>query len=760
VLPGELWLFELEFVDNLTAAQLATFFTRLSEVLPPDIVAKLMWLPRSTAQEALADAIDAAGGPLAGRSIRYADLVVKGEIKGYNPGIAAGKLKFVPKGEFSAATLLPTDIVILEEVPDYLPPVAAIVTAVPQTPLAHLNLLAKSRGTPNAYIAGVFADSALHDWEQWSVPVLIDVTETGVTWKAITKAQYETYKSLQVKKSFTIEQIDVSKAPLVVDLDEGGVADVAALVPLCGGKASGLQAFNDQPGIDAPDLPLCITIRPYVEHIAPIRPTIEQMLVEPDFQADGLARFLVLEGEEAFLEHHPGSLAWLAAFQKTHGPGTLLGGIVAKGGLKQMIRSKPIAAATIAELFSVISERYAAFSPLQGLRFRSTSTAEDVPGFNGAGLYDSNTGFLKPSLQPDPDDKKKSIGWAIAKTWASYWTFEAFEERRTAGIDHLSGNMALLVHARFEDDLELSNGVITAYLARSKWGDSLRVVVNAQKGSLSVTNPVPGNPAEPEIDVVETVGGSVQITRVQPSSEVTDGELLLDDARLLWLHGQLFSLSQDWLDAANLPLPAPMRSSSLILDLEYRSMAAGWPALASGVVNPPRFVLKQVRTLDESAPVPDTIEEMPIPRDILGKALTVQKRTCTTGWFVLETIETYTDATKTWAFDYASEPFNSVIEVDFTKQIPDFPLSPATPLTLLHTDLALQAHPFMHHGPWDLYIELLPDVAAAVGFETFQIYVWGDFWFTGFGNSFGDSQGTCKVEGLLVGPAQYLKSLL
>jgi hypothetical protein len=79
---------------------------------------------------------------------------------------------------------------------------------------------------------------------------------------------------------------------------------------------------------------------------------------------------------------------------------------------------------------------------------------EDVEGFNGAGLYTSYTGYLRPEAQADPDDRDNTIESAIQKAWASYWSFEAFEERRAEQIDHLSGAMGLVVHARFDDDLE------------------------------------------------------------------------------------------------------------------------------------------------------------------------------------------------------------------------------------------------------------------------------------------------------------------
>ena len=50
--------------------------------------------------------------------------------------------------------------------------------------------------------------------------------------------------------------------------------------------------------------------------------------------------------------------------------------------------------------------------------------------------------ILEPAQQPEKRDRKRDVEWALKKTWASYWSWEAFEERRSLGIDHLAGNMA------------------------------------------------------------------------------------------------------------------------------------------------------------------------------------------------------------------------------------------------------------------------------------------------------------------------------
>ena len=764
VLPEELWLFELEFVDNLTQSELLVFYLRLENALPDDIFSKLKWLTRSAQQDALGLVLGAPGGPLEGKVVSTTDLVVKGAVEGYNPGITAGTLKVVPKGAFAAASLRSTDIVVLEEVPDYLPPVAGIITAVPQTPLAHLNLLAKSRGTPNVYVAGVLEDEAIDTWATWKAPVILSVSEHGVVVSPITGEQYETFKSLAVKKDFTLPEVDVTGLPYTVDLDKVGLAEMEDLVPVCGGKSAGMAALGDFEALDIPEHPLCVTIRAYAEHVKSLVATLEGLLAEPSFTGSPDVRFLVLEGGEGYLEQHTdeASAAWVAAFEEAHpaGKGDILGDVVAAGGVKRMIRDQPVDPVMLGTVRDALEERFAAFSHAQGLRFRSSSTAEDVPGFNGAGLYDSNTGYLYPDEQEDAKEKKRSIAWALRKTWASYWSYEAFEEREAAGIPHLDGNMAVLVHARFDDPLEAANGVVTLYLARHPSGDTRKMVVNVQKGALSVTNPEPGNPAQPEIDVVDVAGAVPEITRVQGSTEVPSGTWLLSDERLESLVDDIGVVSQAWLDQQNASLPLEHRSSTLVLDLEFREMLPGWPALASGEPNPSRFVVKQARTLDESQPVPDAIEVLPIPRDVLGKADRIQQRTCQTEAFDFTTVEVYTSPAGEWGFSYAKEPFNSHVDLDITHAIAALGLAAGTPIHLTHPSFAVAAHPFMHHGPWDLYLELTPEASADAGFESFTLYEWGSWSMTGEGAAADGDGGPCVVVDLLVSPSQYLTSLL
>ncbi|MEZ4267905.1 MAG: hypothetical protein R3F39_16140 [Myxococcota bacterium] len=766
VLPEALWLFELEFSDDkVTEAMIVKFFERLDAALPPEIGSNLRWLVRSIPQDTLGSAIEAGNGPYKDRIVRYSDLVVEGEVVGYNDGIAAGKVKRVPAGGAGASSMGPEHIVVLAEVPDFLPPVAGIVTAVPQTPLAHLNLLAKSRGTPNAYVAGVLEDPAIESWADFLKPVIVEVKAGQVRWKEITQTQYDKYKSLLgVNSNVTITQIDIANAPYVVELTEG-LAGLADAVPLIGGKAAGLMGLMDFAQVLLPDVPIALSIRGYYEHIAPIRDTLEALLVNASFDSSERTRFLLLEGYDEFEAAHAKdapALTWLAGFMAQNGPQTFLGGIVSKGGVKEMIRDLPLAPATLQTYTSALSQHYAHFSPLQGLRFRSSSTAEDIEGFNGAGLYDSNTGFFDPSLQPDKGDKKKTLSYAILKTWASYWTFEAFEERRAAGIAHLSGNMALAVHPRFDDPDELANGVITVFIARNEsGGDRVRMVINVQDGALSVTNPEPGNPALPEVDVVERYGSApATITRAQSSTEVPDGTWILTDAELYSLLDTLNTVSDAWLDQKNTALPAPQQRSTLILDLELKRMAAGWPELAQGSIPGPRIILKQARTLDNPILVTGAILDWPIPRDILERMQRIETRKCTAGSLRVWSTETFTRADDGFALDFELVPFASSVVVEILANIPQLGLTQGAPLVAHHLEVDI-THPAMT-GPsdWDLQIVLPPTLAAMRGYDTVRVKQ-GGAWSIAKGQTVVSGQGTlCDILPQSSSAGAYLESLM
>lgn len=748
----ERWAFQLEFTDAPTHAELVRYFQRLEATLPADIGPQVVWVVRSPQQELIAQDIEGQHLQYWDRIIRLKDLTAAGEVEVYNDGITAGRLRLVPSGtSFEGSTS--SDILLLEDVPDFLPPAAGVVTAVPQTPLAHFNLLAKNRGIPNVYRAGVMDEQELLDLARFRSPVVVKATAPGqFIIKPISEAQYSVWLQSQRKEPVAVTQVDVSTLPYHVDLRTLSADDADTLRPALGGKATGYLGLLAGAPTATPDALGALSIRAYAEHVAPLRPRLEAMLLAPGFGDDARLRYLVLEGQTAFTATHPGAAdqTFLQEFLGSHPSGDVLGDWVRDGGVKDVIRKTPMNAATLATITAALRTQFGHYSYLQGLRFRSSSTAEDVEGFNGAGLYDSNTGFLDAALQPNADDQKKTIEWAIKKTWASYWSAEAYEERALENVDHLSGNMGVVVHARFDDDKEKSNGVFLGTLHDGTFVMEL----NVQAGAVSVTNPT--TTALPEIDRVTLARGTTVpvIERIRGSTLVPMGTLLLSDAELLETFDRARAVTSLWLERENTGKPLAQQSRTQVLDFEFRQVPEGWPALNVGTL-PARVVLKQSRSLEPGIRgLSAELAAMPFPKDVLNRSRRVERRTCEAPSFTAVVLEALTNPLSTPDLGYSVQPFTASVQVTMKADVPGMGLSTGQVITFDHLALRNATHPELPQR-WSLVTQVeagreLTGVQLREG--RFQLDQGS---LTHLGTTL-----TCTVEVLRSTPTEFLLSLL
>jgi rifampicin phosphotransferase len=73
---------------------------------------------------------------------------------------------------------------------------------------------------------------------------------------------------------------------------------------------------------------------------------------------------------------------------------------------------------------------------------RSSTNAEDLPNFSGAGLYTT-----VPNVRND-----EQLMEAIKTVWASVWNYEAYEARETFGMNHFGVYPAVLIQQGINAD--------------------------------------------------------------------------------------------------------------------------------------------------------------------------------------------------------------------------------------------------------------------------------------------------------------------
>ena len=148
------------------------------------------------------------------------------------------------------------------------------------------------------------------------------------------------------------------------------------------------------------------------------------------------------------------------------------------------------------------------------IRCRSSTNNEDLPGFNGAGLYDSKT------QHPHEGHISKSI----KQVYASLWNLRAYDEREFSRVDHFIASMGVLCHPNYED--EIANGVGVS--VDPFFGSENTFYLNTQVGEDLITNPSAQSvPEEMLLDRVLTNDNDFIL--VQRSNLVDEDSIILGD---------------------------------------------------------------------------------------------------------------------------------------------------------------------------------------------------------------------------------------
>jgi hypothetical protein len=396
--------------------------------------------------------------------------------------VSYGVLEFVPAAELEHAALGRDVIVVTDDVPNDIPLVGGLITEAFQTPLAHVNVLSKNRGTPNMALRD--ARHAAEIEPLLGELVRLEVSASGFSLSAATaeeaaafwQAQDTGGERLSPRSDLSVRGVQPLVGKSLDDLPAIGakaaqLAELARVQTTCGMAVLRRSARVRQVAgrVPVPPNAFALPLVHYVEHFerSGARALLDMHLADAEFRADPAVR---AEG--------------LAQ-------------------IRQAVLDAEVDAALLAELEQAVRERFGTAR----VRLRSSSNTEDLPAFNGAGLY--------TSLSAAIDDPERTLQDGLRTVWASLWSPRAYDERELARIEQTEVAMGVLVHEAF-----LSERANAVAISRNLLDPTRSEIhyLNAQIGEASVANPAPGVVTEQLIHHWRAVPGTPRVEHQSKSS--------------------------------------------------------------------------------------------------------------------------------------------------------------------------------------------------------------------------------------------------
>ena len=394
----------------------------MSEVINKSFFQPVAFKPNSSRQDEASVAVEGLVRVL------QSDIAKEQEYEPLNLARGLGRIHIIEKLD-DHVEIGSNEILVLNEVPIQLPPVAGVILARPSTPLSHINLLVKGWGVPNAYIKN--AHQLLKEYDGWWVS--FETKRDTYTIKRADLGEVKEYQKRMASRPDLIRPRSDLSVSRIASLNQQRAKDVIAY----GGKSANLGEMMRArlPGIIVPN---GFTI-PFFYYDQFIRENkFDEMIDE-------------MMNDQKFV-HDP-------SYRRTR-----------LKELREQIQKGLVNQQLSIAVLRVVHSQYSG----KGLFARSSSNSEDLPKFSGAGIHSS-----VPNVKGD-----QQLVAAIKTVWASLWNFEAYEARERAGIDHLKVYMAVLVQEGINAD---SAGVMlttdpydrenkSAYYISAKRGLGIKVV--------------------------------------------------------------------------------------------------------------------------------------------------------------------------------------------------------------------------------------------------------------------------------------------
>ncbi|MFT3709778.1 MAG: PEP/pyruvate-binding domain-containing protein [Archangium sp.] len=425
----------------------------------------------------------------------------------YATGWSLGKLVHVAPTQIDAAyadgRLTVNDVLLTEQVPAEVPPVAGVVTLAPSTPNSHVAILATTLGIPFVYTPHAEDVARLTSLEGKQVLLRASTPYNGL-------CKFDVFDASNLSASVRAELLAEKVIPtlnLPPKQPRGAYfastdALTAADTRFFGGKASNYGLLRRVlPNDSYPAVALSFDV--WDDAMAQQVSTGRTLRAEIDSRLAPISTW------------PPANLAVTKQ--------TLL-------GIRTLIENE----ATLSNAAQTgVRSALTSFDAQKGIRFRSSTNVEDTDQFTGAGLYDSYTGCLADDDDADtvgpsrcnankPDER--GVFLALRKVFASFYNDNAYLERLRHGVNESQVGMAVLVHLSVPDDDELANGVATLTY-RGATSRDLKLVTQA--GSESVTNPT--GTATPELVSGFAFSGQWYFDLMNGSSRVPLGSWVMNE---------------------------------------------------------------------------------------------------------------------------------------------------------------------------------------------------------------------------------------
>ncbi|WP_331446430.1 PEP/pyruvate-binding domain-containing protein [Streptomyces xanthochromogenes] len=392
-----------------------------------------------------------------------------------NPGEATGRLRYFRTHEEYAAAeagLGWADIVAMPCLPDDVPRVAGFLNTAPITPLSHTNVLASGWGIPNAIVLDL--DQLVGTEGPDGAWVRYRVSEDEITVERLER-EPELRAPAWHQQRIRLEPPLLEDAPVLslhrlrsADRDRYGTkaANLGELHHVLDSRTADLTAFHGRPrppredlyghlaarlGMDAPSLPQ-------------LRAKAAEFVATTVGAPEGVALPFALQ--QHFLASSPalqqgiGKLKMALELDATE----VLDSLCLQ--LQQLIRHTPVPESVTRQILGAFPVPEAARGRLV---VRSSSNAEDLPGFSAAGVYDSVTAVHGTDELLD----------AVRQVWASLVSPRSVRLRHQVGISLDDTYMGVIV----QEYVPASLGGVLVTCDPTRREDFRNVYLNCSPGS-------------------------------------------------------------------------------------------------------------------------------------------------------------------------------------------------------------------------------------------------------------------------------------